>query len=77
MDQKLCSKKGATPSQISLAWLLAKGPNIVPIPGTRSVEHLLENLGAQCLLLTATDVQEIETALSKFPVYGDRMVKNI
>jgi aryl-alcohol dehydrogenase-like predicted oxidoreductase len=67
------AKKGATPSQISLAWLLAKGPNIVPIPGTRSEAHLLENLGAQRLQLTAADVQEIETSLSKFPVFGDRM----
>ncbi len=67
------AKKGATPSQISLAWLLAKGPNIVPIPGTRSEEHLLENLGAHRLQLTVADVQEIETALSKFPVFGDRM----
>lgn len=67
------AKKGATPSQISLAWLLAKGPNIVPIPGTRNEEHLLENLGAQHIQLTPEDVQEIETSLSRFVVYGDRM----
>ena len=67
------AKKGATPSQISLGWLLAKGPTIVPIPGTRSVAHLLENLDARRLQLTATDVQEIETSLSKYPVFGDRM----
>jgi aryl-alcohol dehydrogenase-like predicted oxidoreductase len=67
------AKKGATPSQISLAWLLAKGPNIVPIPGTRNEAHLLENLGAQRVQLTAEDVQEIETSLSRFVVYGDRM----
>ena len=67
------AKKGATPAQISLAWLLAKGPNIVPIPGTRNEAHLLENLGAQHFHLTAEDVQEIETSLSRFVVYGDRM----
>ena len=67
------ARKGASPSQISLAWLLAKGPNIVPIPGTRNEAHLLENLGAQRLQLTASDVQEIETSLSKYPVFGDRM----
>jgi aryl-alcohol dehydrogenase-like predicted oxidoreductase len=39
------TKKGATPSQIALAWLLAKSPNVVPIPGTRSEAHLPENLG--------------------------------
>ncbi len=66
-------RKGATPSQIALAWLLAKGPNIVPIPGTRKEAHLLENLGARNVRLTEADVQEIETSLSKFPVYGDRM----
>ncbi len=70
------ARKGATPSQVSLAWLLAKGPNIVPIPGTRTEAHLLENLGAQRLQLTAADVQEIETQLSKFPVFGDRMGKD-
>lgn len=66
-------RRGAKPSQIALAWLLAKGPNIVPIPGTRVEAHLLENLGAKNILLTAADVQEIETSLSKYPVYGDRM----
>lgn len=65
--------KGATPSQIALAWLLAKSPNIVPIPGTRSEAHLLENLGAARLQLTLADVHAIETALSQFPVFGDRM----
>lgn len=67
------AKKGATTSQIALAWLLAKSENIVPIPGTRSGAHLLENLGAINFQLTKADVQEIETSLSKFPVYGDRM----
>jgi aryl-alcohol dehydrogenase-like predicted oxidoreductase len=67
------ARKGATPSQIALAWLLAKSESIVPIPGTRSEAHLLENLGAINFQLTKEDVQEIETSLSKFPVYGDRM----
>lgn len=66
-------KKGATPAQVALAWLLAKGEYIVPIPGTRHEPHLMENLGAQTIRLTAADVREIETSLSKFPVYGDRM----
>jgi aryl-alcohol dehydrogenase-like predicted oxidoreductase len=67
------AKKGATPSQIALAWLLAKGPHIVPIPDTRTASHLLENLGAQRLRLTAADVLEIDTMLGKYPVFGDRM----
>ena len=65
--------KGATPSQIALAWLLAKSPSIVPIPGTRNEAHLLENLGAQRVSLTADDMQQIATSLSRFVVYGDRM----
>jgi aryl-alcohol dehydrogenase-like predicted oxidoreductase len=63
--------KGATPPQIALAWLMAKSPIIVPIPGNEA--HLLENLGAQNVKLSAADVQAIDTLLSKFPVYGDRM----
>jgi aryl-alcohol dehydrogenase-like predicted oxidoreductase len=70
------AKRDATPAQVALAWLLAKGPDIVPIPGTRSEAHLLENLGAQRLQLTAADVQEIDTKLSQFPVFGDRMGKD-
>lgn len=67
------AKKGATPAQLALAWLMAKGPHIVSIPGTRSEAHLLENLGAQRLQLTAADVLEIDTKLGKYPVFGDRM----
>lgn len=67
------AKKGATSAQIALAWLLAKSQSIVPIPGTRSELHLLENLGAINFQLNDNDVQEIETSLSKFPVYGDRI----
>jgi aryl-alcohol dehydrogenase-like predicted oxidoreductase len=66
-------KKNATPAQIALAWLLAKSPNIVPIPGTRTEDHLLENLGASKIHLTKEDMQSIETCFTKFPVYGDRM----
>lgn len=69
------AKKKATPAQVALAWLLAKSPSIVPIPGTRYETHLLENLGAKNIQLSKEDVQEIETSLSKFPVYGDRMGK--
>jgi aryl-alcohol dehydrogenase-like predicted oxidoreductase len=67
------AKKNATPAQVSLAWLMAKGPHIVSIPGTRSEAHLLENLGAQRLQLSAADILEIDTMLGKFPVFGDRM----
>lgn len=74
--KEYAAKKGATPSQVALAWLMAKSPNIVPIPGTRSETHLLENLGATRVQLDAADVLAIDTSLSKFPVYGDRMGKD-
>jgi len=69
------TKKNATPAQIALAWLLAKSPNIVPIPGTRNTEHLLDNLGASKINLTQEDILAIETHFTKFPIYGDRMGK--
>jgi aryl-alcohol dehydrogenase-like predicted oxidoreductase len=65
--------KQSTPAQISLAWLLAQKPWIVPIPGTRNMEHLNENLGAIDVHLTAEDLREIETALSGITVQGGRM----
>jgi len=66
-------KKNATPAQIALAWLLAQKPWIVPIPGTRNIDHLNENLGAINVHLTAADLREIDTALSKIKVHGGRM----
>ncbi len=71
--RQFSEKKNATPVQISLAWLLAQKPFIVPIPGTRSVDHLHENLRAVDVQLTPADLREIESALSKIKVHGDRM----
>jgi aryl-alcohol dehydrogenase-like predicted oxidoreductase len=71
--RQFSEKKDATPVQISLAWLLAQKPFIVPIPGTRSVDHLQENLRAVDVQLTPADLGEIETALSKIEVHGGRM----
>lgn len=55
--------KNATPAQISLAWLLAKRPYLVPIPGTRRPDRLRENLGAAEIELTADEVQKLDDAL--------------
>jgi aryl-alcohol dehydrogenase-like predicted oxidoreductase len=71
--RQFAEKKNATPAQIALAWLLARKPWIVPIPGTRSLDHLNENLGAVNVRLTAADLLEIETAFAKIKVYGGRM----
>jgi aryl-alcohol dehydrogenase-like predicted oxidoreductase len=67
------AKGGATPSQIALAWLLAQKPWIVPIPGTTSMDHLRENMGAVNLQLTTADLRELETAFSRIEIYGGRM----
>jgi aryl-alcohol dehydrogenase-like predicted oxidoreductase len=56
-----------------LAWLLAQKPFIVPIPGTRNLDHLNENLGAVHIELSADDLREIETASAALKVHGGRM----
>jgi len=70
--EKIGKEKGATPAQIALAWLLAQKPWIVPIPGSRKLERLDENLGAAVIELTANDLSEIEKAMAKIKVIGDR-----
>jgi len=70
--EKIGAEKGATPAQIALAWLLAQKPWIVPIPGSRKIERLDENLGAAKIELTATDLSEIAQAMSQIQVVGDR-----
>ena len=66
-------KSGATASQVALAWLMARKPWIVSIPGTTNLDHLRENMGAVDLQLTPADLQEIETAFSRIEIYGGRM----
>jgi aryl-alcohol dehydrogenase-like predicted oxidoreductase len=70
--EKIGAQKGATPAQIALTWLLAQKPWIVPIPGSRKLERLDENLGAINIELTADDLNEIEDAMSQITVVGDR-----
>ena len=66
------ARKGATPAQIALAWLLAQKPWIVPIPGTRKLERLDENNGALAVDLTADDLRTLDEAVSKLTIVGDR-----
>ncbi|MGH3186597.1 MAG: aldo/keto reductase, partial [Streptosporangiaceae bacterium] len=70
-------RKGATPAQIALAWLLAREPWIVPIPGTRRLERLEENIGATQIELTAGDLAEIETAAAAIQVQGARYPEHL
>jgi aryl-alcohol dehydrogenase-like predicted oxidoreductase len=67
-----CQGKSATPAQIALAWLLAQKPWIVPIPGSRKLERLDENLGAANIKLTASDLADIKHAMAQIKVVGDR-----
>ncbi|PIB92294.1 aldo/keto reductase [Caulobacter sp. FWC2] len=68
----LAAKRGATPAQIALAWLLAQKPWIAPIPGTTKLHRLSENLAAADLGLSAADLAAIEAAVSRVTVQGDR-----
>jgi aryl-alcohol dehydrogenase-like predicted oxidoreductase len=68
----VAERKGATPGQIALAWLLAQRPSLVPIPGTRRLSRLDENLGAAELELTADDLAELDEASTQVKVVGDR-----
>jgi aryl-alcohol dehydrogenase-like predicted oxidoreductase len=70
--ERIAMEKTATPAQIALAWLLAQKPWIVPIPGSRKIERLDENLGSAAVELTTDDLQEIEDAISTITVVGDR-----
>jgi aryl-alcohol dehydrogenase-like predicted oxidoreductase len=74
---KIAKRKDATPAQIALAWLLAQKPWIVPIPGTRHLDRLEENLASVDVTLTAEDLGEIETAASRITVQGARYPEEI
>jgi aryl-alcohol dehydrogenase-like predicted oxidoreductase len=68
----VAERKGATPGQVALAWLLAQQPWVVPIPGTRRLERLDENLGAADLELSADDLAELDEASTSVKVQGER-----
>lgn len=70
--QDTASRKGATPAQIALAWILEQKPWIVPIPGTTKITRLEENLGAASLELSAAEWREINEAASKINLQGGR-----
>jgi aryl-alcohol dehydrogenase-like predicted oxidoreductase len=71
--KRFAETKNATPAQMALAWLLAQRPWIVPIPGTRNLDHLHENLRTIDIYLSSADLREIETAVSGLTVHGGRM----
>jgi aryl-alcohol dehydrogenase-like predicted oxidoreductase len=69
----IAKRKKATSARIALAWLLAQKPWIVPIPGTRKLERMVENIGAAEIELTSADLREIESAFAKTTVQGARL----
>jgi aryl-alcohol dehydrogenase-like predicted oxidoreductase len=71
--KRVAKTKEATPAQIALAWLLAQKPWIVPIPGTRKLTRLEENVGAASVELTADDLREIDAAAARIQVQGERL----
>ncbi|MBF9252770.1 aldo/keto reductase [Pontibacter sp. 172403-2] len=68
----VAAQKNCTPAQLALAWVLAQGENIIPIPGTKRRKYLQENAGAVNINLTASDLQAIEGLLAKYPNVGSR-----
>jgi aryl-alcohol dehydrogenase-like predicted oxidoreductase len=74
---RIAARKNATPAQVALAWLLAQKPWIVPIPGTRRMERLDENLRAAAVELTADDLDEIERAATQIQVQGARYPEHL
>ena len=73
--KKWAAQKGVTPAQISLAWLLAQKPWIVPIPGTTQMAHMLENNGADSVRFTADELSQFNIELSKIEIKGERLPK--
>ena len=68
----LAAEKGCTPAQLALAWVLAQGEDVVPIPGTTRVGHLEENAAALAVELTADDLRRLEEAFPTGATAGDR-----
>jgi aryl-alcohol dehydrogenase-like predicted oxidoreductase len=72
----LADEAGCTPAQLALAWLLARGKNIVPIPGTTNVEHLVENVGAAAVVLAPAMLEKLDAAINRDTVIGPRYNAN-
>lgn len=74
--REIASEKNCAPSQLALAWLLAQGDDIVPIPGTKKTKYLLENVGAVNVKLTKEELQRIDAAAPKGSAAGERYEQN-
>jgi aryl-alcohol dehydrogenase-like predicted oxidoreductase len=70
--KQIAAKKGCSPAQLALAWVLGQGNDVVPIPGTKRVKYLEDNMGAVKVQLTDSDRQEIDERCRDIEVVGDR-----
>lgn len=75
--KRWAAQKGATPAQISLAWLMAQKPWIVPIPGTTQMAHLLDNMGADAVRFTPDELAELNAAASAIQIQGARLPDSV
>jgi aryl-alcohol dehydrogenase-like predicted oxidoreductase len=69
---EIAQQKGCSPAQLALAWVLAQGDNIIPIPGTKKRKNLKDNAGSVDVTLTTDDISQIEAILLKYPNIGER-----
>jgi aryl-alcohol dehydrogenase-like predicted oxidoreductase len=72
---KWAEKKGATPAQISMAWMIKKYPNVVPIPGSKNKERIIENINTYKVKFTDDELNEFENELKKYKVHGHRGIE--
>ena len=72
--EAIARSKGATVAQLALAWVLSRGPDVVPIPGTKRRKWLQENIAADDIVLSDVDVAALEAAIPRDAVAGDRYV---
>jgi aryl-alcohol dehydrogenase-like predicted oxidoreductase len=70
--ETIAQRKRCTPGQLALAWLLAQGPDVIPIPGTKRKERLAENIGALAVALSESDLKEISDAIPPGAAAGTR-----
>ncbi len=69
---EIATQKGCSPAQLAIAWVLAQGDNIIPIPGTKKRKNLKDNAGSVDVAISADDIKKIETLLAKYPDTGER-----
>jgi aryl-alcohol dehydrogenase-like predicted oxidoreductase len=70
--KEVAAKKGCTPAQLALAWVLAQGEDVVPIPGTKRVKYLEDNMGAADVKLSPGERQDLEARIAGIGVVGER-----